>query len=115
DSADYLGHLGLGERRTDAATDAATKGKPSVGLRLAVDEPLWTELVGLGVEILAQMNDGNRRVDTNTRREVPSADRTGLGERASAGVDHRPQPQRLCHDGIEVCVIVGDHLVPQAT
>ena len=69
----------------------------------------------LRVEILAQVNDRDRRVDTDAGWEVPSADRAGFGQCARVRVDHWPQPQCLCHDGIEVCVVVGGQFFSQAS
>lgn len=51
DHAQQLGHLGLGERRADAAPDPAAEGQPGGGLGTVVGEALGPERVGVGVEV----------------------------------------------------------------
>ncbi len=48
-ATDHLRHLGLRQRGSDAAPDAAAEGKPGVRLRLSVEETLRAKMLGLRV------------------------------------------------------------------
>ena len=52
-------------------------------------------------------------VDADAGGQLPAADRAGLGQGALAGVDHRPQPQRLGDHCVEVGVVSRRQLLAQ--
>jgi hypothetical protein len=80
DHLDHLGHLGLGERGTDAAAYTATEWKPGVGLGGTLEKALGAELISLGVEILAAMDKGYCRVGLGNVADRPAKfRRSGTG------------------------------------
>ena len=95
-------HLELGEGSADAAPDAAAERDPGVGVGFALEEALGPELLRVGVDVLAQVDGGDRRHHEAARGQAVAADRRRRSQPAGDVDDHRPRPQRLFYRRLEV-------------
>ena len=107
-------HLVFGEGRADAAPDAAAEGDPGVGVGLGLEEALGPEALGLGEEVLAVVQGGDRRQDEGAAGELVAGDRERAGQLAGDVDDHRSRAQRLLDRRLEVVVLAGGDRAAQA-
>jgi hypothetical protein len=99
--------------RADAAALAAAERDPGVGGDGAVEEALGTELVGRRVAARVGMDEREGGGDVPALGQRVAAELEWPGEDPRRVDDHRPGPQRLLDDRVEVLVAAGVELVAE--
>ena len=93
------------EAGAQAAAGAAAERDPACRCRAGrrPRKRSGAERAGVGVEVLAAVDQADRRVDLDPGRDLVAAEaeRLAAHDAADAG-DHRPDPQRLLDDRVEV-------------
>ena len=68
------------------------------------------------VQVLAHVHERDPGIHLHSGRQLPARDGSRYRQRPLGRVDHRPQPQRLLDDGVEVGIVGRrGELLPQAT
>ena len=100
-------HLHLREGGAEAAPHAAAERDPGVGRGRVVEEALGPEGVGLRVAVGARVGEPDRGRHVRPGGQHVAVDTQLLAQAPARERDHRPQPQRLGHDGAHVGLLAG--------